>query len=128
MGCYCYAKFKNFGKKMKTNLINQTANETEKVIAKTYYESDFYFVDDDEDLIWVYGENDCIAEVYICTGTENGIYVSIDLNPYFDINFENLQSELEDFLVCERDYDPFDLDVILSPFSGDMWKLNSSNL
>lgn len=106
---------------MKTNLDKQAIYEDEKINTKTHYESNFYFEEDDEELIWIYCENDCIAEVFISIEVDNTIYCSVNLNPNFEVDFDNLQSKLEDFLACERDYNLLDIHVKMSPFSGDIW-------
>lgn len=112
---------------MNTNLNNQTTEETEKIIIpKTFDSSDFYFEEDDVELIWVSCEGEYIAELYICedTGYNDRIYVGITLNPYFEVDYDDLESQTIDFLVCEREYDILDIDIALSPSSGDpdLWK------
>lgn len=103
---------------MKTNLDKQAINKDEKITIKTHYESNFYFEEDDEELIWIHCGNDCIAEVYICIEANNRIYCGVNLHPNFEVDFDNLQSELEDFLACERDYNLLKIDVKMSPFIG----------
>lgn len=109
---------------MNANLNNQTTKKT--IIHKTLDTSDFDFEEDDIELIWAYCEGRCIAELYICEDDSysDKIYVGVTLNPYFEVDFDDLESQISDFLVCEREYGMCDLDIALSPSSGDpsLWK------
>jgi hypothetical protein len=110
---------------MEKHLIEPTENVSTHV-DKQYFKSIFYFEYDDIEQIWVFSGKDCVAELYVCedTGYDDKIYVGITLNPKFQVDLNDLESAIIDFLINEREYNVFNIDVELSPSSGDsnLWK------
>lgn len=114
--------FKEFEKKIIMAQINYQLEQRERLISEA---KGFYFEVDSEEQIWVYKNSEVVADIYVNEEWKNKISVEIDINPYSDVPFEEVDKGLRDFLFNEWSKKQFKkLETIESCMSRDLdkWK------